>query len=409
MTGRVASRISPAIVRNDAGYREFVAKCPDGVWCLELTHPVSVSLPPSEAADLIVRGGRISDANDAAAALLGRNRGYELLGHRLPGLLVRDPECLRKVLMAFTAQGYRLTDRALQIGTGSEARTLVHSLTGIVERGALVRIWGVQRPASTLPTMPQQFHDLQKTASMGQLSGRLAHDFNNLLTAILGYGEMVHDSLEPGTVPHRDMEQVLTAARRAETLTRQLLTFNRRQRSRTELFDLNAALVEFEPLLRRMIPENVQIVLSTASGSTLVQGDQGQLELAIINLAVNAREAMPNGGCLTIRTTVDDRDDDGPAHVRLAIADTGTGILPDIRARIFDPFFTTKPGAIGLGLSTARDIVVSQSGGRIEVESEPGRGATFVIVLNPPETDFGSSAEPATVARIVGHRFKQDG
>jgi signal transduction histidine kinase len=404
----VASRISPAIVRNDAGYREFVAKCPDGVWCLELTHPVSVSLPPSEAADLIVSGGRISDANDAAAALLGRNRGYELLGHRLPGLLVGDPESLRKVLMAFTAQGYRLTDRALQLGTGSEARTLVHSLTGVVERGDLVRIWGVQRPASTLPTVPQQFHSLQKMASMGQLSGRLAHDFNNLLTAILGYGEMVHDSLEPGTVPHHDMEQVLTAARRAETLTRQLLTFNRRQRSQTELFDLNAALVEFQPLLRRMIPENVEIVLSTASGSTLVQGDQGHLELAIINLAVNARDAMPNGGRLTIRTAVDDTDD-GSAHVRLTIADTGTGILPDIRARIFEPFFTTKPGAIGLGLSTVRDIVVSLSGGGIEVESEPGRGTTFEIVLNPPETDSASGAEPATVARIVGHRLRQDG
>jgi signal transduction histidine kinase len=404
----VASRISPAIVRNDAGYREFVAKCPDGIWCLELTHPVSVSLPPSEAADLIVSGGRISDANDAAAALLGRNRGYELLGHRLPGLLVGDPESLRKVLMAFTAQGYRLTDRALQLGTGSEARTLVHSLTGVFERGDLVRIWGLQRPASTLPTVPQQFHSLQKMASMGQLSGRLAHDFNNLLTAILGYGEMVHDSLEPGTVPHHDMEQVLTAARRAETLTRQLLTFNRRQRSQTELFDLNAALVEFQPLLRRMIPENVEIVLSTASGSTLVQGDQGHLELAIINLAVNARDAMPNGGRLTIRTAVDDTDD-GSAHVRLTIADTGTGILPDIRARIFEPFFTTKPGAIGLGLSTVRDIVVSLSGGGIEVESEPGRGTTFEIVLNPPETDSASGAEPATVARIVGHRLRQDG
>jgi signal transduction histidine kinase len=308
--------------------------------------------------------------------------------------------------MAFTAQGYRLADRALRIGTGSEERTLVHSLTGVVERGALVRIWGVQRPASTLPTMPQQFHDLQKTASMGQLSGRLAHDFNNLLTAILGYGEMVHDSLEPGTVPHRDMEQVLTAARRAETLTRQLLTFNRRQRSRTELFDLNAALAE-SALAAQDDSENIQIVLSTASGSTLVQGDQGQLELAIINLAVNAREAMPDGGCLTIRTTVDDRDDDGPAR-RLAIADTGTGMLPDIRARIFDPFFTTKPGAIGLGLPTVRDIVVSQSGGRIEVESEPGRGTTFVVALNPPETDLGSSAERAAVARIVGHRFRQD-
>jgi signal transduction histidine kinase len=347
-----------------------------------LTHPVAVSLPRAEAADLIVRGGRVSDANDAAAALLGRNRGYELLGHRLPGLLVREPECLRKVVIDFMTQGYQLADRTLQIGTGREARTLVHSLTGVVERGALVRIWGLQRPASIQTSVPRQFHNVQKLASIGQLAGSVAHDFNNLLTAILGYGEMVNDSLDPGGVCHRDMEQVLTAARRAETLTRQLLTFGRRQRGQRELFDLNAALVELEPLLRRLIPEPIEIALSAASGPALVRADRGQLELVVMNLAANARDAMPHGGRLTIRTTVDVSKNESPAQVRLTFSDTGIGIPEDVRSRIFDPFFSTKPGATGLGLSTARDIVASDCGGRIEVESESGRGATFSVVLN---------------------------
>jgi signal transduction histidine kinase len=405
----LASRISPAVVREDANYREFVARCPDGVWCLELTHPVGVSLPSEDAAELIVRGGRVSDANDAAAALLGRKRGYELLGHRLPSLLVSEREGLRRVLIEFLAHGHRLVDRALQLGSGCEARTLVHSLTGVVERGALVRIWGVQRPAATLHTVPHQFHQLQKMASIGQLSGRVAHDFNNLLTAILGYGEMVHDSMEPGSVGRRDMQQVVTAARRGETLTRQLLTFSRRQRSRTDVFDLNAALVEFEPLLRRVIPEKIEIVLSTTSSPALVQGDRGQLELVVMNIAVNARDAMPQGGTLTIRTGVDLSQDAVPGALRLTISDTGPGNAEDVRARVFDPFFSTKPGEIGLGLATAREIVESQCGGRIEVESEPGRGATFLIVLNPPPPETTSDAQSATVAHIEGYRSRQDG
>ncbi len=403
----MASRTSPAIARNDGADRDFVSRCSDGVWCLELTHPVSVSLPPAGAADLIIRGGRISDANDAAASLLGRRRGYELLGHRLPGLLVRDTGCLQKVLTDFIRQGHRLKDCALQIGTGCEARTLVHSLTGVVENGALVRIWGVQRVGSERRAMPHEFHHVQKMAAIGELAGSMAHDFNNLLTAILGYGEMVNESLEPGSLCQRDMEQVLTAARRAETLTRQLLTFNRRQRRQTDVVDLNAALVELEPLLRRLIPEEIEISLCQTPIPALVRADRGQLELVVMNLAVNARDAMPHGGRLTIRTAVEVTDEETP-RVRLTVSDTGVGIPDEVRPRVFDPFFTTKPGAIGLGLATAQEIVVSRCGGRLEVESEPGLGATFIVVLNSAVSDTSQSAQPSTVARIASYRSRQD-
>jgi two-component system cell cycle sensor histidine kinase/response regulator CckA len=377
------------------------------MWCLELARPVSVSVPAAEAADLIVRNGRIADANDAAATLLGRRSGYDLRGHRLHDLLVREPDSLRKVLVDFISSDYRLTDCALQIGAGSEARALVHSLTGVIEHGALMRIWGVQRRATNCQVVPDQFFQLQKMASVGRVAGSVAHDFNNLLTAILGYGEMVSESLEPASVCQRDMDQVLTAARRAEKLTRQLLTFNLRQRDQTESFDLHDSLVELEPLVRRLIPEGIEISISAASNPALVRGDRGQLELAIINLAVNARDAMPDGGRLTIGTVVGGDDGDASTEVRLTVSDTGTGMPEDVRLRIFDPFFTTRPGAVGLGLSTVHDIVVSQCGGTIEVESEPGHGTTFVISLKAL-FDVRDPGQPATVASIEGYRSRQD-
>jgi PAS domain-containing protein len=149
-------------VRGHANYRDFISRCPDGVWCLELSRPISVTLSPSDAADLIVRTGRVAHANDAAAALLGRNRGYELIGHRLPGLLVQEPGCLRKVLTDFIANDYRLADRSLSPGAPSDDRALVHSLTGIVESGALVRIWGVQRQSESRQAIPRQLQHVQK-------------------------------------------------------------------------------------------------------------------------------------------------------------------------------------------------------------------------------------------------------
>jgi two-component system cell cycle sensor histidine kinase/response regulator CckA len=244
-------------------------------------------------------------------------------------------------------------------------------------------------------------------ASVGRVAGSVAHDFNNLLTAILGYGEMVSESLEPASVCQRDMDQVLTAARRAEKLTRQLLTFNLRQRDQTESFDLHDSLVELEPLVRRLIPERIEISISAASNPALVRGDRGQLELAIINLAVNARDAMPDGGRLTIGTVVGGDDGDASTEVRLTVSDTGTGMPEDVRLRIFDPFFTTRPGAVGLGLFTVHDIVVSQCGGTIEVESEPGHGTTFVISLKAL-FDVRDPGQPATVASIEGYRSRQD-
>jgi two-component system cell cycle sensor histidine kinase/response regulator CckA len=238
----------------------------------------------------------------------------------------------------------------------------------------------------------------------------VAHDFNNLLTAIMGYGEMVNDTLEPGSASQGDMGQVLCAARRAEVLTRQLLMFSRRQRSWSDLFDLSSAMRELEPLLRRLISGEIEIALPTASCTALVQADRGQIELVIMTLAANARDAMPHGGRLSIGVMVESNDVEGSdtsARVRLTVSDTGFGIAPELLTRIFEPFFTTKAGGAGLGLATAQEIL-TQNGGHLEVESEPGCGTTFTLFLNGPAADAGDTEPPALPVRIEVVRARHD-
>ena len=393
-------------MRGDTGDRDFVSRCPDGVWCLDLRVPVSVSLPPAEAADLIVRTGRVTTANDAAAGFVGRHRGYELIGRRLTGLLVHDAGHLRAVVTDFLTHGCRTGDLVLPAPAGHDGGGLVHSLTGVVEHGALVRIWGVQRQVTARSALLESFQRVQKMATMGHIAASVVHDFNNLLTAMMGYGEMVLDALEPGSSPHADMTQVLRAALRAEGLTRQLLLFSRRQRQGPEVFDLNVALTEFEPLLRRLLPEHVGIAIELSEAPALVRANRGQLELAIMNLALNARDAMPDGGHVTLSTIPaagDGAPDAAGATVRLTVRDTGAGIAPAVRARIFEPFFTTRPGGIGLGLAIVQAIV-EQNRGRIEVTSEPGRGSAFTMVLPALAPEGQDKRRAATVSSIERYR-----
>ena len=383
-----------------------MSRCPDGVWCLELRGPVSVTLPPAEAADLIVRTGRVTTANDAAARLLGRHRSYELIGRRLSGLLVHDAAHLRALLTDFLVHGCRTGDLVLPAVSGGAGGALVHSLTGVVESGALVRMWGVQRRATARSAVLDSFQQVQKMATMGHLAASVVHDFNNLLTAMMGYGEMVVGALEPGSRAHGDMAQVLGAARRAEALTRQLLLFGRRQRQGPEMFDLNAALSEFEPLLRRLLPEEIGIAIELSDAPALVEANRGQLELAVVNLALNARDAMPEGGHVTVTTipeAVDGAAEAAGAAVRLTVRDTGAGIAPAIRARIFEPFFTTRSGGIGLGLATVQAIA-EQNRGHVEVASEPGRGAAFTIVLPALAPEAPETRRSATVSHMDRYR-----
>jgi signal transduction histidine kinase/CheY-like chemotaxis protein len=227
----------------------------------------------------------------------------------------------------------------------------------------------------------------QKLEAVGRLAGGVAHDFNNLLTVILGYSEGVLSRLKPDDEYRREIDEIRKAAQRAARLTRQLLAFGRRQLVRPETLDLGRTVTEVHMLLRRVIGEDIDLHVHVSPGLGMIHADGGQISQVLMNLVVNSRDAMPNGGQLRIGLSNVDVErpltsESGQLsvgrYVRLTVADTGCGMDEETLACIFEPFFTTKQGGSGLGLSTAYGIT-KQSGGEIHVESELGRGTTFTL------------------------------
>jgi len=256
--------------------------------------------------------------------------------------------------------------------------------------------------------LEQQYRQAQKMEAVGQLAGGVAHDFNNLLTAISGYTDMVREDLPPDDPRRADLDEVRRAADRAAALTRQLLAFSRRQLLQPRVLDVNEVVHGMAKMLHRLIGEDVQLRTTLAPGPQRTNADLGQLEQVIMNLAVNARDAMPEGGDLTIETSTVTLDAEyaalhpdarpGP-HVLLAISDGGDGMTADVQAHIFEPFFTTKgPGkGTGLGLATVYGIV-KQSGGHVTAYSEAGRGTSMKVYLPVADAEVASAAAVATDA-----------
>ena len=252
--------------------------------------------------------------------------------------------------------------------------------------------------------LEEQLRHSQKMEAVGRLAGGIAHDFNNLLTAIIGYTEIVLTSLDPKDDRRADAEEIGRAAMRAADLTRQMLAFSRRQVLQPKIIDLNTALSKVEPMLRRVIGEDIVMTVTGKASNAFVRVDPGQVEQVVMNLVVNARDAMPQGGRLTVETSdallapedVIDQPDARPGvYVMLSVTDTGTGMPPEVRGRIFEPYFTTKDvgKGTGLGLSTAYGIV-RQSDGHISVSSEIGLGTTFRIYL--PRSEAPEQREQQT-------------
>ena len=263
-----------------------------------------------------------------------------------------------------------------------------------------------------------QFSQSQKMQAVGQLAGGVAHDFNNLLTAIIGFCDLLLLRSRPGDPAFADIMQIKQNANRAANLVRQLLAFSRQQTLQPRIIDITDVLVELSHLLRRLIGENIELEFGHGRDLGLVKVDQGQLEQVVINLAVNARDAMPNGGRLTIRTgnvrtaqALRRGHEVMPAgdYVLIEVRDTGIGIAPDNLARIFEPFFSTKEvgSGTGLGLSTVYGIV-KQTGGFVFVDSNPGTGTAFEIYLPRHQAsedvaaDRTEAAEPPVPKDLTG-------
>jgi two-component system cell cycle sensor histidine kinase/response regulator CckA len=232
--------------------------------------------------------------------------------------------------------------------------------------------------------LEKQFLRAERMDAMGKLAGGVAHDFNNLLAVIKSYAELLLEQLPPEGQMHEDVEQMLLAATRAGNLTQRLLAFGRRDVSNPEVLQLNDVVSDLQKMLGRILGEHIRVVSNLCPTLGLIWADVSQVEQIVVNLAVNARDAMPDGGTLTIRTSMTDADrsPDGREYVVLTVTDDGLGMSEEVKQRIFEPFFTTKEvgRGTGLGLSTVYGIV-HQSEGRITVDSEPGRGTTFTIMF----------------------------
>jgi len=245
--------------------------------------------------------------------------------------------------------------------------------------------------------LEEQLRQSQKMEAVGKLAGGIAHDFNNILTAILGYSELLERRFAEGDPARREVAEVEKAAQRAASLTRQLLAFSRQQVLEPKVMNINRLVAEMDRMLRQLIGEDIDLVTSLDASLGNTKVDSSQLEQVVLNLALNARDAMPHGGKITIETANVDLDENYArqhvtarpgSYVMLAVSDTGCGMDAETQSRIFDPFFTTKPmdKGTGLGLSTVYGIV-KQSGGYIWVYSEPDRGTTFKVYLPRVESD----------------------
>ncbi|MEW6367827.1 MAG: PAS domain S-box protein [Acidobacteriota bacterium] len=258
---------------------------------------------------------------------------------------------------------------------------------------------GIVEDITHRKSLEDQLRQSLKMEALGRLAGGVAHDFNNILTGIIGYSDLSLMRLREGEPVRRNVGEIKRAAERATNLTRQLLAFSRRQILQPKVLDINSIVTDMERMLKRLMGEDVLLVTKLDPTVGLIEADPGQVEQVILNLAVNARDAMPGGGTVSIATCNIQVAVDCPPEVKLAVSDTGCGITPEVKAHLFEPFFTTKQKGTGLGLSTVYGIV-SQSKGSIQVLSEVGMGTTIEVCLPMVEkgrtVEVQPAGEPAT-------------
>jgi two-component system, cell cycle sensor histidine kinase and response regulator CckA len=275
-------------------------------------------------------------------------------------------------------------------------RVLESKASTVVTEGQVEKLVIVNRDVTERKHLEEQFRQSQKMEAVGRLSGGMAHDFNNLLGVIIGYGEVVQEGTPAESPLRQCVDEMLKAGHRAAALTRQLLAFSRQQVMDPHVLDLNVVVKDMEKMLKRLIGEDIQLKTDLDPSLASIKADQGQLEQVIMNLAVNARDAMPKGGEVKLTTSNFHMDEAfvrrypypvvAGDYILLTVADTGIGMDATTRARVFEPFFTTKEKGKGTGLGLSMVYgVVKQSGGYIDVLSEPEAGATFNIYLPKAE------------------------
>jgi PAS domain S-box-containing protein len=377
---------------------------------------------------------RIALANRRAERMFGYDRA-ELLGQPVELLLptafrlfdqrerlgdqsVRRPVCVASKLAGRRKDGSEFpAEASLGAATVGDGSVVVATVRDITDRFVAGSEGDLVKAHAEREELEARLEQAQRLESLGQLAGGVAHDFNNLLAVIVNYAAFVAEEIELAAVADpdrwhavaRDIQQIQRATDRGIALTHQLLAFGRREVVRPKVLSLNAAVRDVKQLLRRSLGEHVRLVTSLAPGLWPVIADPGQMEQVLVNLAVNARDAMPSGGILTVDTAnvvlvervVGARPSLMPGrYVRTRVQDTGTGMPKEVAARAFEPFFTTKPKGegTGLGLATVYGIV-KQAGGDVRIYSEPGVGTTFHVLL--PATDEPDPEPEETIREVT--------
>ena len=385
-------RNEQALRRSEARYRSLVQSSVYGIYRSSLE-------------------GRFLDVNPALITMLGYGSAEEVL--------LLDPE---KDVFAQPEEHARLIEEFRRTGRldGIEVKWMRQDGSTITVRISGRAVSSADEPADVLEAIAEdvtdrraledQFRQAQKMEAVGRLAGGVAHDFNNLLMVISGYAEVILAQVDAASPLHEKGRAIQLAADRATTLTRQLLAFSRKQLLELKVVDVNAIVQDMERLLRPLIGENIELITLLTPEASHTRADAGQLEQVIMNLVVNAKDAMPAGGKLTLRTenaAVDESHRRAQHFIRpgnyvtLSVSDTGTGMDRETQSRIFEPFFTTKEKGkgTGLGLSTVYGIV-KQSGGYVMVQSELGRGTTFHIYL--PLVEGSAEKHSVSVPEAVG-------
>jgi hypothetical protein len=352
------------------------------------------------------RTGRVIFANDRALREHGASRGAGLVGRRLWELdAAESAESFASRFAQLAAEGHvRWTAPR---GEGDDRRWIERRWSRAEHAGAPIAIeiaidvTDEKRAEEALAAKEVQLRQAVKMQAVGQLAGGIAHDFNNLLSVIISYAGFVAESVHDPEL-QADVEEIRKAGHRAAALTRQLLAFSRKSQVKPQVLELDRVVREMEKLLRRTLGEHVELRIQAAPGLWHVKIDPGSVEQIVMNLVINGRDAMPDGGTVTItlaNTVLDEghashlRDVVPGPYVELAVADTGVGMPREVRDRLFEPFFTTKQAGYGTGLGLATVLgIVSRAGGHIDVTSEAGKGSRFAVYL------------PRTVDRPDGQR-----
>jgi len=372
-----------ALQRSETGFRSVIGDAPYGIFKANLT-------------------GKLLMVNPALEKLLGYRSQDELLAVNLASGIYRHPAEYQKINHLFLQnQHFKDIEVEWKRKDGAFITVRCSGWTIKDENGPYIEVFA--EDVTERRVLERQLRMAQKMEAVGRLSGGIAHDFNNLLGVVIGYIQVIKRTLVPGQPSYEYAEEIEKAGQRAVSLTRQLLAFSRQQVLEPVILNLNTLVSEMEKMLPRLIGEDIKLNLILDPAIGQVKADSGQIEQVVMNLAVNARDAMPDGGTLTIETENAEldaafaREHPGSVpgqYVMLAVTDTGTGMDPETQAQIFEPFFTTKgrDKGTGLGLATVYGVV-KQSNGYIAVESEKDKGALFKIYLPRIEQSVAPRSE----------------